>query len=77
LQEGKAACPAKQIPESVLIEQTDGLEFEQILVTGENTFAITLSDGKILSREWQFTSRRESWIDEMRETARQRNLERS
>jgi hypothetical protein len=77
LQEGKVACPAKQIPESILIEHTDGLEFEQILVTGDNTFAITLSDGKMLNREWQFTSRCESWTDEMREAARQRNLERS
>ena len=88
LQEGKAACPAKQIPEDTLMAVTAevlGLpEFDEdvfknsiteIRVPDNNCLVFFFSDGRIVNREWQDRSRRESWTDEMRQQARERALQ--
>jgi hypothetical protein len=87
LREGKAVCPAKQIPESTLMAVTAevlGLaEFDEdvfknriseIRVPGDNRLAFFFSDGRIVNREWQDRSRRESWTEEMKQAARERAL---
>ena len=89
LTEGKAACPAKQIPEEKLIECTltalgtptldsDDLHkrIRHIVVTGPNSLRYDFSDGHFVELGWQDRSRRESWTDEMREAARQKMKER-
>lgn len=82
LQEGKAACPAKQIPEAVLCStgaEVLGLdEFEadifkeriaEIRVTEFNTLLFEFCDGHAIEKVWQDRSRRESWTIEMRQAA--------
>ena len=87
LYEGKAVCPAKQIPEETLYTATAevlGLpEFDaaifaeriaEIRVTEANKLLFVFHDGRTLEHEWQDRSRRESWTDEMRQTAREHAL---
>lgn len=85
LQEGKSACPSKQIPEPVLyslcnevlgLDQFDaeafGKEITEILVPEPNKVIFVLHAGHRFEKEWQHISRRKSWTDEMREAARER-----
>ena len=69
---GKAACPSKQIPENVLLDIGD---FSQIHVTEPNAFIIVRPDGTEIEWYWQDRSRRESWTEDKREIARNRQLE--
>ena len=82
LQEGKAACHAKQIPEHVLYatsaevlgqEEFDAGIFEkeitEIRVPGFNKLFFVFQDGHTAETVWQDRSRRESWTDEMRQAA--------
>lgn len=86
---GKDACPAQQIPEDILITKTAqiiGLEgfsremllahVKEILVPGHNRLVYILHDGRTEEVSWQHKSRRESWTPEMRQKARERELER-
>ena len=73
LQEGKAVCPAKQIPEDILLTVAT-MKFTQIRVPKANMLVITLPDGTEIERKWQDRSRRASWTDEMRQKARERAL---
>ncbi len=72
---GKNACSSKAIPESVLIDLTDGLLFDTITAENGNIIRIRCGDGETVLR-WQDRSRAESWTAEMKEQARQRKLER-
>lgn len=85
LQEGKVACPSKQIPEPVLyllscevlgLNEFDADSFvkivAEILVTEPNKVIFVLRDGNKVEKVWQHKSRRESWTDEMRQVARER-----
>lgn len=85
LQEGKSACPSKQIPETVLYSLSNevlGLDefnadlFErdisEISVPEPGKLIFVFRDGHTAEKVWQHTSRRESWTDEMREAARER-----
>jgi DNA invertase Pin-like site-specific DNA recombinase len=85
LQEGKSACPSKQIPETVLYSLSNevlGLDefnaevFErdisEISVPEPGKVIFVLRDGRQVEKTWQYFSRRESWTDEMREAARER-----
>ena len=87
--EGKAACPAKQIPEETLtavaaevlgLSEFDAAVFQskisEIRVPGDNRLAFVFSDGSIAHREWRHRSRRESWTAEMKQAARERALQR-
>ena len=83
--EGKCACQAKQIPEPTLmtvccdvlgIAEFDEWVFTErisgIRITAPNELLFLLADGHTETRAWKDRSRRESWTDEMKETARQR-----
>ena len=75
LQEGRDACPAQQIPERIL----DGFAAElggmgniaEIIVPASNRLVFQLAGGTEVEREWTI-SRRDSWTDEMKESARQK-----
>lgn len=86
---GKAACPAKQVPESVLYEcgmtalGTSRFDVDvfrerikEIQVPAPNTLVFHFYTGKSLRLTWQDRSRRDSWTDEMRERARQHAIKR-
>jgi DNA invertase Pin-like site-specific DNA recombinase len=83
LQEGKAACPSKQVPESVLYSLSTevlGLEafnadafrkeIAEILVREPGELIFVFHDGHSVEKLWQHKSRSESWTNEMREAAR-------
>lgn len=77
---GKAACPSKAIPEQVLDAITDEVggigKITVLQVCNDNTLVLTLASGEQVVKRWQDRSRRESWTAEMKEKARQKNLER-
>ncbi|MDR1927518.1 MAG: recombinase family protein [Oscillospiraceae bacterium] len=75
LQDGKAACAAKQIPEETLYEVCKEFNLDdiaEIRVPGNNRLVLVFYDGRRSERTWQDRSRRESWTEEMRQTARER-----
>lgn len=89
LQEGKAACHAKQIPEPVLYttsaevlgqQEFDADIFEteiaKIWVPEFNKLVFVYRDGHTAEKVWQDRSRRESWTKEMRQAAREKVKER-
>lgn len=84
---GKKYCPSKAIPENKLYEACRELfgEFDEELFAAEiseiearrdNALAFRFADGSERTVIWRDRSRAESWTDEMRETARRRELER-
>ena len=83
--QGKAFCPSKQIPEDVLTEATnevvgslDALDGEITAVRVENGNALVFchTDGTEIVKRWQDRSRRQSWTEEKKEAARQKEMER-
>lgn len=89
LKEGKAVCHTKQIPEETLYSITTevlGLsEFDETMfknVIGEiivpefNTLVFVFMDGKQIKRIWQNRSRSARWSEELRQKAREKELER-
>ncbi|PKM40913.1 MAG: recombinase family protein [Firmicutes bacterium HGW-Firmicutes-9] len=87
LEHGKSACPAKQIPESALLDasaealgfasfdETDFLKrVLRIEVLGANTLRFVFTDGTTTLSEWKDRSRSESWTDEMKQAAKARSL---
>ena len=77
---GKAACPSKAIPESILgaiVDEVGGIGKITALQACEgNTLVLTLTSGEQIVKRWQDRSRRQSWTPEMKEKARQKDLER-
>ena len=77
---GKAACPSKAIPETVLdslVDEIGGIgEITDIHAHNDNSLVLTLADGEQIVKLWQDRSRRQSWTPEMKEAARQKTLER-
>ena len=87
---GKAACPARVVPETILIEKTrevlglgaeDALgrelvlsKIQKIVVPEPHQLTFYMKDGAVVPVPWQHRSRRESWTPEMREAARQKAL---
>lgn len=69
---GKNACPAKAVPEDILMPMVDGIEIERIDVCSNNLIRITSSDGSVMERTWSLASRRDSWTPEMKEKAREK-----
>lgn len=49
---------------------------ERIVVPEDNVLHFVFTDGHTVERVWQDRSRSESWTPEMKEQARQRNIER-
>lgn len=90
LEKGKKACYTKQIPESTLIQVTKEVlrlsEFDEeafrknikrVEVPEFNRLDFILHDGHKVEASWKDHSRRESCTKEMRQKARERQLERS
>ena len=79
--QGKAACPSRQIPESVLLEYvtelTENSPIAEIRAEQGNQLLFRFKDGRETVKHWQLRSRADSWTPDMRETARQKALERS
>ena len=79
-QQGKAACPSKQIPEPALLALTTDMalsDLTEICAENGNRLVFRFRDGSESVKRWQDRSRAESWTPEMREAARQKALERS
>ena len=85
---GKSECPSQRIPEDILIAKTsevlghDGWgreeltrDIDEILVPEHNCLVYVFHDGHMESVHWRHPSRRESWTPEMRQKARERQLE--
>ena len=72
--QGKSACAAKAVPESVL----DGIEgrctVRKFVLCDENEIRIVLESGESFTEKWKDRSRSESWTEEMKEAARQKTL---
>lgn len=88
LEKGKEACHAKQIPEDILhavVAEVLGIpEFDADLFTEQianirvpenNRLLFIFHDGRKVEQTWQDKSRRDSWSDEMRQKARERQIE--
>ena len=77
---GKAACPSKAIPETVLdslVDEMGGIsEITDIHAHNDNSLVFTHASGEQIVKLWQDRSRRQSWTPEMKEAARQKTLER-
>ena len=86
---GKAACSSQQIPENILIKKAAealGLsefneaifhdQISRIKVPGHNRLVFIFRDGHETKVTWQNPSRRESWTEEMKQTAREREVQR-
>lgn len=86
---GKEACPARQIPENILIAKTSEMlgtadwdremlrqQVKEIQAFQDNVLVYRFQDGRTRETHWQNLSRRESWTPEMRQKARERELER-
>ncbi len=86
---GKDECPSQRIPEEILIAKTseilghDGWDREELLATIEeilvpehNYLVYIFHDGRMEGIHWQHCSRREIWTPEMKQKARERELER-
>ena len=85
LLEGRAVCFAKQIPENTLHMVTAEVlginafdcdifmeKIAEIRIPGANHIVFVFRDGRLVEKVWQDRSRRDSWNDEMRQTARDR-----
>lgn len=88
LKYGKDSCPAKQIPEDILLSLSvevlgltdfDEAVFKQhikeIHVLDFNLLTFIFHDGFSIQKEWSHKPRRESWGEETRKQARENQLE--
>ena len=82
---GKTACPSKQIPEDTLIAVTEEVvgslnaldsKITAIRAETDNTLVFCFADNSETVKRWQDRSRADSWTPQMKENARQRELER-
>jgi DNA invertase Pin-like site-specific DNA recombinase len=84
---GKAFCASRQIPEDILSEIAAkalgeakagraplAARVAEIRVLAHDRLDFVLRDGEIVPVTWENASRRESWTEEMRQTARERQL---
>ena len=85
---GKKYCGSKQIPEAILMETVAKVlhteQFDPVLlkekvqridVTGANALLFVFKDGREEPAVWQDHSRRDSWDEAARQTARDRQIE--
>lgn len=83
----KEACPSQQIPENILTAKTSevlGLpEWDREMLLGQvkeiqaprhNALVYVFHDGRTEEVAWQNPSRRESWTEEMKQKAREKQL---
>jgi DNA invertase Pin-like site-specific DNA recombinase len=89
LEHGKSACPARQIPEETILhavedvlgqEIFDETEFdrriERIEVPEPHRLNFIFFNGDSIEYDWAHRSRSESWTDEMKQAARERDQKR-
>ena len=89
LEHGKSACPARQIPEETILrasadalgqELFDATEFnrriERIEVPEPHRLTFIFYNGDSIECDWAHRSRSESWTDEMKQAARERDQKR-
>jgi len=82
---GKRECPAKRIPEDILkekcaeilgLEEYDSAVFKTriaaLTVPDDGVLAFTFKDGTEQTIRWENRSRRDSWTDDMKQSARER-----
>jgi len=87
--QGKAACSSQQIPENILMRKSAEIlelsEFDEtifrnqisrIKIPGHNRLIFIFKDGREIEVIWKNRSRRESWTEEMRQVAREREFQR-
>lgn len=85
LEQGKACCHGKKIPETTLrtvcaevlgIGEYDAAvidaQIDRIEVPEDNRLRFVFKDGSVIERTWADRSRRESWTPEMRQAAAER-----
>lgn len=85
---GKAICPAKQIPEEMLLRTTvealrvenfDEQAFNRLVdhieVPAPNQVRFVFTDGHACDCEWKDRSRSESWTEAMKQMAREKSLQ--
>ena len=72
---GKKHCASQQIPEEILLEIVPQ-GFISIAVPSSGIIEVTMADGNIKSIPWRNKSRRDSWNNQMKEKARNKELER-
>ena len=88
LEFGRDSCHARQIPEAILfslatevlgLKEFDEAAFEEqikeIQAPDYNLLVFVLHDGCTIQKQWQHKSRRESWSEEARQQARERQLQ--
>jgi site-specific DNA recombinase len=88
LRNGKAACHTKQIPEPILLSlaaQALGLsafdeaafnsQIQEMRIPAHDRVIFVFHDGHTAECVWQDNSRRDSWCEEKKQQARQRQLE--
>ena len=74
---GKAVCPSKQIPEGILNElfaDTDLTTVERMVAEDGNIIRVCFKDGTERTHKWKDRPRRESWTEEMKQSAREAAL---
>ncbi len=85
---GRDFCPSQRIPESILTDKTAEMlgvdsfdretlqkQIRKIQVPGHNRLIFLFQDGHEEEVTWQNPSRRESWTKEMKQKAREKQLE--
>jgi len=86
---GKNFCKSKQIPENILLAKTaEALgvtDFDQLVLSekiseiravSHSMLQFVFHNGHTVAVNWQNPSRRESWTEEMKQEARERQLRR-
>ena len=76
--QGKDKCPSKQVPDEVLKDKAKDFdkEISKIIVFPNNQLKFIFVDNSEIITTWEQASRKSSWTDEMKETARQKTLSR-
>ena len=78
---GKDGCLSKRIDEGELFKIIEELKIKidsirEIIINNDMTLYILNKDGTKFTANWNVHSRKDSWTDEMKEKAKQRELER-
>ncbi len=87
--QGKRYCHAKAIPEDILYRVTNEVlhidtfdeslfhnKIKKIIAPEFNKLTFVFADGHVVEKIWKDKSRKDSWTDEMKEQARQKEFER-
>lgn len=71
---GKKACPAKAVPEEILLEIIAEINggIDKVEVCSDNSLHFYLANSSVITRQWQNPSRKDSWTEEMKAKARER-----